>query len=437
MLIRFIAPRFSSYCGLKDVYKQQKLTLTYLAALTPKEYEVEIVDEDYEEIDFSKKVDLVGITLNSVTSVRAYEIADIYKKMNIPVILGGFHASLFPKESLKRCDAVVIGEAEYVWEQVLNDFKSKNLKKIYKSEKLCDLKNIVYPRYELYRNENFFNQYPVFVTRGCPYKCSYCCIKAVYGKTYRKRPIEDVVKQIEYIKSKFNKPGPIPLTICFIDDNLWGDLKYAKELFAAIKPLNIKWFVQGASLNISRDLLEPAADSGCDLAFIGLESLNKENLKYLDKDQNDVEKYEDYIKLMHELKISIGAYFMVGLPYDTEDVFIKMKDFLERNSIEFPTILIYTPIPGSEEFKKQKWYELYEYNEFNKINDLLPVYYPDKMNKTKFRESFVKFMREIFSDESMKIRLKYCNNPGYKMMNKTHQIYYNQKEWDEWVFKAQ
>lgn len=436
MLIKLIAPRYSSYVGLKDVYKQQKLTLSYIAGLTPQEHQVEIIDEDFEEIDFNKKADLVGITLNSVTSVRAYQIADEFKKKNIPVVFGGFHASLFPEESLNHSNAVVIGEAENVWDILLKDFGNNELKKIYKSEKLHDLNNIVYPKYELYKTQNFFNQYPVFVTRGCPYNCTYCCIKAVYGKSYRKRPIEDIVKQIDYIKNKFNKPGPVPLTICFIDDNIWGDVKYAKKLFTAIKPLNIKWFAQGASLNISRDLLETAADSGCDLAFIGLESLNAENLKYLNKGQNDIDKYSEYTGLMHELKISIGAYFMVGLPYDTDDVFEKLKEFMEKNFIELPTVLIYTPIPGSEEYNNGKWKNLDNYDNYNTINDLLPVYHPENMNKIKFREGFVKFMRGIFSDDSINLRLKYCNNPGYKMMNKTHQKYYLQKEWDEWVFKA-
>ena len=411
MKIQLIAPRYISYAGLKDVYNQQKLTLMYLAALTPEEFNVEIIDEDVKEISYNNKPDLVAISFNSPTSFRAFEIATKFKSMGVPVVCGGFHTSLFPEKVLEYADSIVIGEAEYVWKDLLNDFKNKKLKKIYKSNKICDLKNIPFLKYECYNPSDFYNQFPLFITRGCPFTCSYCCIKTVYGNKFRKRPVDDVIKNIEYIIKKYSKPGPIPLTLCFVDDNIWGDIKYAKELFKKMIPLKISWYAQGASLNLDDETLELAAQSGCICCFVGLESLIPENLKYLNKKQNDINFFESFIKKIHNLNIAVGAYFMLGLPYDNESIFIDLFDFLEKNQIELPALHIYTPIPGTEEYEKHDWpYKENHVKNFNTITNALPIYHPKNMTKKDFRKGFVDFTRKLFSDQSIEKRFINCTN---------------------------
>jgi len=167
MLIRLLVPEPSFLFGVKPQYFFQSLTLTYLAALTPSEFDVEIVDGSISEIPYDIKADIIGISFTSASYSRAYEIAENYIKLDIPVILGGFHTSLFPEEALEHANAIVVGEAEHVWEKLLSDFKKGKLKPIYKSNELSDLKKLPIPRYDFYDQVDYFNLVPVFATKIC------------------------------------------------------------------------------------------------------------------------------------------------------------------------------------------------------------------------------------------------------------------------------
>ncbi len=434
MLIRLIAPEYHSYADIKDTetISQRKLTLIYLAALTPKEFEVEVIDCDITELKYDKKPDLVGISFNSVTAKRAYEIADNYKEMGTPVVLGGFHASIFPEEALEHADAVVVGEAEIQWEKLLDDFKKNNLKRIYKNNSPIELKGLPVPRYDLYKKMDYYKQIPLFITRGCPYKCSFCCIRSVYGSSFRKRPVEEVIEQIKFIKDNFDDKSPIPLFFSFVDDNIWGDKKYAEKLFKELIPLKIKWYVQGASLNLDENLLTLASESGCNLVFIGFESLNENNLKYLNKKQNNVEKYLEFIEKLHRVNISIGAYFISGLPYDEIDLFEKLEKFMEDNFIEIPMMMIYNLIPGTESYEISG----YEHMDYDVMIQNLPLYTPEGMNKKEFRKRFVDYHRRIFSDRSIDYRLQKSKNIAMRYFNKGRQDFYKNIKWDEWIEKT-
>ena len=431
MLIRLIVPEPLFLLGIKPRSLFQSLTLTYLAALTPPEFDVEISDGSTSEIPLDKKADIVGISFMSDTYSRAYEIADNYKKMGIPVILGGFHTSLFPDEALEHADTIVVGEAEGVWKNLLSDFQKGNLKRVYKSDTLSDLKNLPIPRYDLYNQVDYSNLIPVFATRGCPYHCYFCCIRSVYGTTFRKRPVEDVVNQIKFIKKEYEGKEP-PLTIDFIDDNIWGDVKYAKELFRSLTPLEIRWNSQ-ASMNIDPELLELAAESGCKTIFVGFESLNDRNLNYLNKKHNKPELYGELIARMHQLNIAVGAFFMVGLPYDDRHCFDTLADFLENNFVEAPIPLIFCPIPGTEQFNKEDWKGKTECKDYNSIINAIPIFTPHNTAKKQFKRAYVNFARMIYSDESIERRLRNCDNPGLYFMNKRNQEYYNASKMDDWA----
>jgi len=431
MNILLISPKYSSYIKIKDTVSlnKTKLTLVYLAALTPKEHNVKILDEDIDDYIIDKTIDLVGINVNSVNAARAYEICNDYKKNGINVVLGGFHVSMFPDEALINADAVIIGEAEGIWGNLLNDLKNNRLKRIYKRDTPFNLQGLPLPRYDLYNKKMNYNDFPIFLTRGCPYNCSFCCIKEVYGNAFRKRPIDEVVSQIRYIKNNYSNDNPIPLSISFIDDNIWGDEKYAMTLFNKLMDLDISWYTLGASIKTNPKLIEAAAKSGCSLVFVGFESLYKENLKYLNKNQNDLLKYKDFIYLLHSNNIAIGAYFIVGLPYDKLELFDELILFLEDNLIEYPMIMIYNIIPGTKSYS-ELGLKISDYE--NMINNL-PYYLPENMNKKQFRREFVELYKKIFSNQSINKRLKYCNNIVIKHINNKLQKYYNLKEWDNWV----
>ncbi len=217
------------------------LGLGIIAALTPEDFEVKIIDENIESFKF-ENADLVGITAFTASSNRAYELAAIYREQKIPVIMGGIHASMLPDEALKFVDTVVIGEAETIWEEVISDFCRGELKQVYRGQ-FPDLKNTTVPKRELFSNQYLFAT--IQTSRGCPIDCYFCSVTPFNGKKYRQRPYEEVLDEL----------GKIPQQmIFFVDDNLLGYGKEAEErainLFKGMleRKLNKKWFCQ-ASLN--------------------------------------------------------------------------------------------------------------------------------------------------------------------------------------------
>ena len=433
MLIRLITPEYLTYSGLRASANQQSLTLMCLAALTPPEYDVEIADENISKITYDKKADIVGISFNSATASRAYEIAENYRNLGVSVVLGGFHPSLYPEEALQYADAIVVGDAEHVWEDLLYDITRGKTKRVYKSDMLLDLKKLPIPRYEFYNSIDYYNVFPLFATRGCPYNCTFCYIKSFFGSSFRKRPVKDVVDQIQFIKKECVKDESIPPSLFFVDDNIWGDVGYAKELFKSLIPLNISWSVQGASINLEDELLELAALSGCNLIFVGFESSNIRNLEYLNKNQNKPESYEEFIAKMHKQKIAVGAYFMAGLPYDDQHCFDKLAYFMEKNCVELPMITIYAP--KKEEFDKIDCIGKSENKNYASVSEMLPMFTPHNMTRRKFRRGYVDLQRKLFTEESIERRLKNSNQIPCYFINKRYQAHYNAPEWEEWLEK--
>ncbi|GAI40101.1 unnamed protein product, partial [marine sediment metagenome] len=228
------------------------LGLAMVAALTPLEVEVSLTDENVAVIDFQKEIDLVGITALTITAKRAYEIADTFRAKGVKVILGGSHPSALPKEASQHADAVVIGEAEGIWANVIEDFKANKLQRIYSQREQPSLLNLPIPRRDLFADGAYFFRNTISTTRGCPYACSFCSVTSFFGHTYRCRPVEEILKEIETMNYK--------KLIFFVDDNIVGKPKFAKELFRALVSYKLKWAAQ-ASITIARDdeLLKLAA----------------------------------------------------------------------------------------------------------------------------------------------------------------------------------
>lgn len=247
-----------------------------IAALTPPDVEVSITDENVSTIDFKKEVDLVGITVITSTANRAYEIADFFRTKGVKVVLGGIHPSVLPEEAGQHADAVVIGEAELTWPRLITDIKAGQLQKIYQHNERPSLAGLPIPRRELYSRSRYIIPNTISTSRGCPYSCSFCSVSLFSGRTYRCRPIGEVIKEIGTLDRK--KP------IIFVDDNIVGKPAYAKELFHALMPHKLKWLGQ-SSVNIASDdeLLRLAAASGCIGLLIGFESIAPASLTGMGK----------------------------------------------------------------------------------------------------------------------------------------------------------
>jgi len=316
------------------------LGLAIVAALTPPEVEVSLTDENVTVIDFHKETDLVGITALTVTARRAYEIADTFRARGVKVVLGGMHPSVMPEEASQHADAVVIGEAEGIWPGVVEDFKANKLQRMYRQHERPSLLGLPIPRRDLFTEGAYFARHTVSTTRGCPYSCSFCSVTSFFGHTYRCRPVEEIINEVETLSER--------KLIGFVDDNIVGNPKFAKELFRALIPYKIKWVAQ-ASVTIAKDdeLLRLAAASGCIDLFLGFESLSQANLVAVGKRINVVDEYEDVIRKVHSHGIAIHGFFILGLDEDDEDVFKRTLCFAQKMRLESAQFAWPVPYPGT------------------------------------------------------------------------------------------
>jgi len=361
--------------------------LAQIAALTPPEFEISISDENISIVDLHKNVDLVGITTLTQTANRAYEIADSYRARGIKVVLGGIHASVLPEEASRHADSVVIGEAEGIWPIVIDDFKSNSLKTIYRQDKRPNLINLPVPRRDLFAQASYLLPQTIVTTRGCPHKCSFCSVTTFMGHTYRCRPIEEIIKEIELFNT--NKP------ILFLDDNITGNPKFAKELFRALIPYKINWAGQ-CSVTIAKDdeLLKLAAASGCILLAIGFESISPTSLTLVGKKANWVDKYEADIRKIHSHGIGIHGFFIFGFDEEDDSVFNRTLRFAQKMKLESAQFSLLRPYPGTALYESLDKAGRLLTKDWSKYGDGL-MFEPKSMSKDKLEKgqlwTFLKF----------------------------------------------
>jgi len=325
------------------------LTLPYLAALTPKEWKVRLIDEQLEDIDFNAPVDAVAITTWKFNSIRAYEIADKFREKRIPVMMGGPHIYFHAEEALQHCDAVCIGEGEYVWKKMLDDCAAGRLKPIYKADKFHDMKGLPFPRYELVRHKTrygFIKTYSVQTSRGCPFRCEFCSERYYLGTSYRYRPVEEVVEEIKRIGAKY---------VFFADSNFAGKLSHTMELIEALIPLKIRWSTLW-SVNLCKNdkLMDLAKRSGLLHVNIGIESIDRDTLKAMNKRQNKASEYREILSKLRKRGISYSLNFIFGWDTETPDIFDSTLQFLMENKVPVAYFNILTPHKGTPLYERMK-----------------------------------------------------------------------------------
>lgn len=370
------------------------LALPLLKALSPDDVQVDLVDENIEPVDFDTPYDLVGVTVMLHVSQRAIEIANEFRKRGVQVVFGGFFPTLSPDKALPHVDAIVSGEAEYVWRDVVEDARRRKLKKIYRAPKQSDLKDIPFIRKDYFTDQE---SYHVETTRGCPYHCDYCSVTTFYGRKFRHRQIDDVVKQVAECSNRF---------IFFVDDNITANPKYAKEVFKAIAPLKVSWSGQ-FSINFAKDgeLLDLAAESGCRMLFAGLETLNSDCLAEVGKNWAVPSKYPEFIKQVHDRNIGVYGSFMFGFENDTKEVFQRTLDFCEENQIDLALFGAMYPIEGSDAYKMLKAEGRIFENNSKKFNGQYATYIPKNMTPEELNEGLRWIWKEFFSKRSIRKRL--------------------------------
>jgi len=320
------------------------LPLTVVAALTPGKHTVEICDENVMPLYFGTDADIVGITFMTALANRAYEIADRLRAKGKIVVAGGYHPTLCPEDAAPHFDALVIGDAEDTWPQLLEDSEKGQLKKIYRSTMSFDLSNVPVPRRDLMSGiaRHYATANAIQTGRGCAHGCKFCSITAFYQKTHRQRPLAKVIEELKQI----------PRVFIFVDDNIIGDREYAKELFRAMIPLK-KYWVSQCSIEIADDpeLLKLARKAGCIGLFIGIESISETNLNAVAKGFNSPATFRERIRAIRNSGIGICSGMIVGMDKDDVTVFERTLNFLQKHRIDALQLNILTPLPGTPLFE--------------------------------------------------------------------------------------
>lgn len=390
------------------------LSILTIAGLTPPDIKITYIDEDFEKIDYNINYDLVGISAMTQQIMRGYEIATEFKKRNIYVVLGGIHASVLPEEALNYVDTVIVGEAENLWPQFINDFKKNKQNKIYKEYSVVDLTKSPMPRYDILKEKNYFkdpryfyNMVPIQVTRGCPHACEFCLVTKIYGSKFRKKTIDQLKVEINEIKNYFS--GKI---LMFADDNLFLDRKFSKELLKQLKELKVRWVAQSdIAIGEDNELLSLIYESGGLFLLIGFESINPENLKGMNKNSwkyRQLKNYSKYIENIQKHGIIVFGAFIFGLDNDDTNVFGNIVKFMDSHNIT-GQLTIATPLPGSimiERLREEN--RLLKKEPFwNDCTFFDVLYKPKKMSVAELEEGFIWAYKQVFNEVNFTNRAKY------------------------------
>jgi radical SAM superfamily enzyme YgiQ (UPF0313 family) len=325
----------------------EPLALAIIAALTPPIFDVEIIDDRIEEINYDNPTDLVAITVETFTAKRSYQISSEFMKRGVPVIMGGYHPSHLPEEAILHSNSVFIGDAEEKWGEVIQDLKAGKLKKFYHSS-VGNLQKEILPRRDIFNGKNYLPITMMQFSRGCYYRCNFCSVSTFYDHKFFYRKIDDVIKEIEMQDRK---------RILFVDDNIVMNKRIAKELFKELIPLKIEWFSE-ADINMAEDkeLMDLMAKSGCKGHLIGFESINEQSLIKMDKKPNLIryDNYKDQIKIIKDYGLMIWAAFTMGHEKDGKDTFNRTLEFAIQHKFALADFNVLMPYPKTPLYDQLK-----------------------------------------------------------------------------------
>ncbi len=328
-------------------WQMEPLPAATIAGLTPNDVEIKFYDDRLELIPFDEPTDLVAISIETYTAKRAYQIASEYRQRGVPVVMGGFHAMLCPEEVADYAESVVVGEAEEIWPRVIDDYRHGRPEKFYRPEARPSLKGLK-PDRTIFRGKRYLPIGLVEAGRGCHFKCDFCAIQTVFNQTQTRRPVDEIMAELEWMKHQNKK------FIFFVDDNIIANLKQAKELFRALIPLKIRWVSQ-ASINVAHDeeFLDLLTRSGCQGLLIGFESLNPDNLKAMAKSFNTMKGgYEQALANLRRYGIRLYVTFIFGYDLDTPASFAETVEFAKSHRFYISAFNHLTPFPGTPLYKR-------------------------------------------------------------------------------------
>lgn len=345
------------------------ISLAMIAALTPDKFHVRLVDEANEPVPYGQGCSLALIVGLTHHMPNVYRITDRLRAEGTRVVLGGLHVSALPDEALAHADAVIIGEAETVWNDILNDFIAGQLKKKY-SGSTPDLATLPHIRRDLFNRSFYYPGEIIETTRGCPIGCLFCGVQNFFGSKFRVRLSEDIRQELMTIfgprppQAEWKKwlarhwhpdiPYFIEKRLLYVmDSNFASESRHTRDVLQVIKECDIRWYGH-ASFNLMHDdrMLDLMAESGCIGVNIGFESLSQTTIDDMHKFPNKTASYADCIRRLHERQIGVMGTFIVGFDEDTPEVFERIVNFAMENRLETVFPLILTPLPGTEIFRR-------------------------------------------------------------------------------------
>jgi radical SAM superfamily enzyme YgiQ (UPF0313 family) len=403
MRVTLIQPSIGRRAGQKDyigTWQMEPLTIATLAGLTPKDVDLSFYDDRIELINYDHPTDLVAITVETYTAKRAYQIASQYRRKNVPVVMGGFHATLCPEEVSLHAEAVMVGEAEQLWSKLLLDASKQMLQPYYFMKDRPDLDKGS-PDRSIFQNKKYVPIQLIEGGRGCSSNCDFCAVQTVFRRSRTPRSTKAIVNELQQIGNK--------RFFFFVDDNISANMDEAKEFLRALIPLKIRWVSQ-MSLNAAHDseFLELLGLSGCQGVLIGLESLNKENLIRMNKGVNlDKGSFQTALANLRKHSIRLYATFVFGYDADSVDCFGETVDFALKNRFFITAFNHLTPFPGTPLYKRleqeqrllyEKWW-LDENYSYNKI-----PFQPRGMSPEKLQQGCLEARNQFYSMNSIWLR---------------------------------
>lgn len=379
-------------------WQMESLPAAVLAGLTPKDVTVAFHDDRMEAIPFDAPTDLVAIPVETYTARRAYQIASEYRRRGVPVVMGGFHATLAPDEVAQYAESIVIGEAEAVWPRVIDDARHGRLEPRYRAGERPSLADIVYDR-SIFRGRRYLKLGLIETSRGCRFPCEFCAVQTFFERTSRHRPVDAIVAELQVLRHERK-------LFFFVDDNFAASIRYARELVEALAPLRIRWVTQ-MSINAAHDesFLAALAASGCQGVLIGFESLDPDVLRSMKKSFNTMKGgFSVALANLRRHGIRVYGTFVFGYDEDRPGASAEAARFAIDHRFYLAAFNHLTPFPGTPLYKRLEregrlLYERWWLDERYRYNDL--PFTPAGMTPADVREACLQARRAFYGWRSM------------------------------------
>ncbi len=378
------------------------LSLLTLAALTPENVAVEYVEIPHiADLNTRRLPDFDAVAISSYSAQigEAYALGDQLRARGTKVILGGPHVTSLPQEALEHADAVVLGEAEPLWPQVIEDLGLGRLARIYRAAagSIYDLRQAPVPRFGLLDPENY-NRIPIQTSRGCPHCCEFCAGSRLYGPGYRQKTVDQVLGEIRAVAEIWDRPF-----LEFADDNLFVDRHWGLELLERLRPLGVRWFAEtDVSIADDPDLVQALRPSGCYQLLIGLESLSRDNLAAIESSGWKAGRLDHYVRAVRTIQdagVTVNTCFIVGLDHDTPGVFDDIRRFVREAEPMEIQVTVLTPFPGTPLFQRlQREGRLDEPPFWHKCTLFDVNYRPAGMSREELRRGLYDLFRDLYNE---------------------------------------